>query len=100
MADTIILTKTKNRLYSASDRASMAYWTLDNFHVSAARERLVDAMSGAEHDADQNEALKEIITTAIEDSFDVDWQAKDAAQGVIDAILDACLPMIKEDAGE
>ena len=96
----IIYTRTRGRLHDGSESANVAYWTSDNYHISSARERLVEAMSGADHDADHNEELKEIITTAIEDSFDVDWQAKDAAQAVIDAILDACLPMIKEDAGE
>jgi len=92
----IVYARTAHRARDAQGSANVAYWTEDNYHVTEARKRIVEALSGADHDADHNEELKDIITTAIEDTFDVDWQAKDAAQNVIDAILDACLPMIED----
>jgi len=96
----IVYTRTRNHMHGAAESALVAYWTNDNYHINSARECVVRALSGTDHGGNHSEDLKEIIATAIQDSLDVGCQPEDAAQGVIDAILDACLPLIEEDAGE
>lgn len=69
------------------------------YRLKEAREDVIRALSGCAAGTDTDEAradLIDLIETALLDSFDVDWTAKDGAEAVLAALLDTVAPLPAE----
>lgn len=88
---------TYRRLQEASADALVAHYANgDAFHVNNAREHLIDALAGLEAGTRFSvcrSTLIDLIAMAIVDADAAGKWSKDAAEDVLAAILNKCLPM-------
>jgi len=96
---------TKLALSAAAQSAMLCHFMAGGareYHIGEMRDSVVDALSGCKAGtplADCRAELLDVIETAITDSFDQDWTAKDGAESVLRALLDNIAPMpVKQEA--
>lgn len=91
----------KIRADKIADSCCVAFWKdADTFHVKNAREQLTNLISGAPPGADNHRAWAiDLIEGALSNANDIDVTFENFAEAVLDAILDAAIPMPEEKEG-
>ena len=91
-ANKIRYISTKGPLDLCCESLNLAYWTNDKYHVEQAREKLLWALSGDSTNSLDN--LVDLIANAIDETIDVGWTSEQAAERIVDVLLEGAIPAI------